>query len=408
MTQLDLDFVRAQFPAFEQDNLLGWGFFENAGGSYCCAQVSDRLSRYYLETKVQPYSVYPASQRAGEEMDQARARLAAMLNVDVGEISFGPSTSQNTYVLAHAFRSLLQAGDEIIVTNQDHEANSGVWRRLEADGMVIREWQVDPQTGALDVADLDRLISPRTRLVTMPHCSNIVAQINDVAAAAQKAHAAGALLVVDGVSYAPHGLPDIKSLGADIYLLSLYKTFGPHQGLLYVNADLLNRLENQAHYFNAGLSDKRLTPAGPDHGQISAANGIADYYQALYGHHFSGEASPAEQTGQMNALFRAHESQLADKLLSYLRARNDIRILGPDSAKTRAATIAVQTQAPAAEVAKALAQHKIMAGAGHFYAVRLLEAMNVPISPGVLRLSFVHYTTEDEIDRLITALDQVL
>lgn len=230
MTQLDLDFVRTQFPAFTEDNLKGWGFFENAGGSYACRQVTGRLSRYYRETKVQPYGMFPASKRAGEEMDMARARMAALLNVDTDEISFGPSTSQNTYVLAQAFRSLLKPGDEIIVTNQDHEANSGVWRRLEHEGMVIREWQVDAQTGSLDLDDLEKLITERTRLVTMPHCSNIVAEFNDLATASAKAHEAGALLVADGVSFAPHGLPDIKSLGVDIYLMSLYKTFGPHQG----------------------------------------------------------------------------------------------------------------------------------------------------------------------------------
>ena len=408
MTQLDLDFVRTQFPAFTEDNLKGWGFFENAGGSYACRQVIDRLSRYYRETKVQPYGMFPASKRAGEEMDTARARLAALLNVDTDEISFGPSTSQNTYVLAQAFRSLLKPGDEIIVTNQDHEANSGVWRRLGQEGMVIREWQVDAQTGSLDLEDLEKLITERTRLVTMPHCSNIVAEFNNLAAASAKAHDAGALLVADGVSFAPHGLPDIVSLGADIYLMSLYKTFGPHQGLMYVQKDLLNRLGNQGHYFNAQLTDKRFTPAGPDHGQISAANGIADYYEALYAHHFDDDASPAEQARQINDLFRRHESRLADKLLAYLRGRNDVRILGPDTAENRAATIALEVNRPAAEIASALAEHKIMAGAGHFYAVRLLEAMNVPPVPGVLRLSFVHYTSESEIDQLINALDQAL
>jgi len=409
MTQLDLEFVRNQFPAFEQDNLQGWGFFENAGGSYCCTQVLERLCRYYRETKVQPYGGFPASKRAGEEMDQARARLAALVNVEVDEISFGPSTSQNTYVLAQAFRTLLKPGDEIIVTNQDHEANSGVWRRLERDGMVIREWRVDAQSGALDPGELDSLITPRTRLITMPHCSNIVAQFNDVAAAAAKAHQAGALLVADGVSYAPHGLPDIGALGVDVYLMSLYKTFGPHQGLLYVQGDLLQRLENQGHYFNAARSDKRLTPAGPDHAQISAANGIADYYEALYGHHFGAAAAgPSEQAGAVNALFRAHESRLTDKLLDFLRGREDLRILGPDTARARAATIALQTRTPPPELAAKLADHHIMAGAGHFYAVRLLEGLNVAPDPGVLRLSFVHYTSEDEIDRLIAALERVL
>jgi cysteine desulfurase family protein (TIGR01976 family) len=408
MTQLDLDFVRAQFPAFEQDSLKGWAFFENAGGSYACKQVIDRLHKYYLETKIQPYGPFPASRRAGREMDDAHSRLAALLNVATDEISFGPSTSQNTYVLASAMGDYLATGDEIIVTNQDHEANSGVWRRLEKHGVVVRQWQVDPETGELDLADLDNLLSARTRLVTMPHCSNIVGQINDVATVAKKVHGAGALLVVDGVSYAPHGLPDIAATGADIYLFSMYKTFGPHQGAMFVRAAVGDRLENQGHYFNAAYPSKRFTPAGPDHAQISAVNGVVDYYETLHGHHFGGTTAPAQMARDMNALFVRHEQALTEKLLSYLRGRNDLRILGPSIAENRAATIAIQPHRSAFDIAAELSDHKIMAGASDFYAVRLLEALGVPTDPGALRLSFVHYTSNAEIDQLITALDQVL
>jgi len=411
MTTLDIDFVRAQFPAFEQENLRGWVFFENAGGSYACKQVIDRLTRYYRETKVQPYGPFPASQRAGEEMDTARARLAVLLNVETAELSFGPSTSQNTYVLANAFRNLLKPGDEIIVTNQDHEANSGVWRRLEGEGVTVKEWQVDAQTGSLDLVDLNALLSNHTKLVTMPHCSNIVAEINDVASATKLVHDAGAVLVVDGVSFAPHGLPDITATGADIYLFSLYKTFGPHQGAMVVRNHLRDKLENQGHYFNADYAGKRFTPAGPDHAQVSAINGLVDYYETLHAHHFGDQAEPAEQARKINALFDTHERQLTERLLAWLRARNDIRILGPTTADNRAATIALQTNRSALDIATELADHKIMAGASDFYAVRLLEAMNVPTDhtgPCALRLSFVHYTSQDEIDQLIDALDKVL
>lgn len=408
MTSLDLDFVRSQFPAFEQDNLAGWAFFENAGGSYACRQVIDRLHTYYCETKVQPYASYPASARAGREMDTARERLAGLLNISSDELSFGPSTSQNTYVLANAFRAGLQPGDEIIVTNQDHEANSGVWRRLADCGAVVREWQVNPQTGSLSLADMENLLSDKTRLVTMPHCSNIVAEINNVKAAADLVHKAGALLLVDGVSFAPHGLPDIAATGADIYLFSLYKTFGPHQGALYVAKDTAEKLQNQAHYFNAGYPEKRFTPAGPDHGQIAATNGVADYYQALYEHHFDEAATPAQQARKINELMNRHEKTLCGKLLDFLASRNDLQIVGPATPENRAATIALDTTRPAGELATKLVDHKIMTGAGDFYAVRLLNALGLATDPGVLRLSFVHYTSDAEIDQLIAALDQVL
>ncbi len=164
MTKLDLSYVRAQFPAFSEPSLQGFAHFENAGGSYASAQTIDRLHHFYTATKVQPYYDFAPSRRAGELMDQARSRMAEWLNLEPREVHFGPSTSMNTYVLAQAFRQQLSAGDEVIVTNQDHEANIGAWRKLEADGLVIREWRVCPDTGELDPDGLDQLLNDRRGL----------------------------------------------------------------------------------------------------------------------------------------------------------------------------------------------------------------------------------------------------
>ena len=205
---MDLAFIRGQFPAFAEPSLAGFAHFENAGGSYACGPVIERLDRYYRETKLQPYYGFEPSRTAGQQMDQARSRMAAWLNVASNEVNFGPSTSQNTYVVAQALRQQLRPGDEIIITNQDHEANIGVWRRLEADGVVIREWQVNPETAELDPTGLDKLLNDRTRVVAFTHCSNIVGSIHPVREWADKIHAVGALAIVDGVSYAGHGLPD--------------------------------------------------------------------------------------------------------------------------------------------------------------------------------------------------------
>ena len=140
---LDLDFVRTQFPAFQSSQLEGQAFFQSAGGSYACKQVINRLTRFYEERKVQPYDPYNASTLGGEEMDEARKGLADFMRVKVEEVSFGPSTTQNTYVLSQAFRQWLKPGDAIIVTNQDHEANSGPWRRLAESGVEVREWCIN-------------------------------------------------------------------------------------------------------------------------------------------------------------------------------------------------------------------------------------------------------------------------
>jgi len=413
---IDVGFVRSQFPAFAEASLTGQAFFENAGGSYACGPVIERLGEYYRRLKVQPYYGFPASMEAGAWMDASRERLAEYLGVTPAEVHFGPSTSQNSYVLAQAMRRLLKPGDEIIVTNQDHEANSGCWRRLEASGVRVREWQVDPDSGALDVRALDALISERTRLLTFTHASNVVAHINPVAEITARARRAGVITVVDGVAWAPHGLPDVSALGADVYLFSLYKTYGPHQGLMVVRSELLPRLNNEGHYFNEHEPHKRLVPAGPDHAQVAAARGIAEYFDRLDAHHRGGAggaagaaSAPSARAERVRRLRREAEVPLLARLLDYLSGRRGVRILGPARAAERAATVAfVPHEVEPGVAVKALAERGFMAGHGNFYAVRLLEAMGVDPQRGALRLSLVHYNTAAEVAALIEALDEVL
>lgn len=406
--KLDTDFVRAQFPAFQQPALQGQAFFENAGGSYTCKPVIDRLTRFYTERKVQPYAPYEASRLAGEEMDEARDRLATILGVDGDELSFGPSTTQNTYVLAQAFRQWMQPGEAIVVTNQDHEANSGPWRRLAAEGIEIREWQIDPETGHLNPDDLSELLDENVRLVCFPHCSNVVGEINPVTEITAIAHAAGAFVCVDGVSYAPHGLPNVGQLGPDIYLFSSYKTYGPHQGIMVIRRALGELLPNQGHYFNGDTLYKRFTPAGPDHAQVAACAGMADYIDALAAHHGGGDGTPTERGALAHDLMRAQEVELLQPLLDAVKDRNAVRLIGPAAAARRAPTVALQVNRNGEELASELAKFGVMAGGGDFYAVRALEALDVPADQGVLRLSFVHYTSRAEIDQLLEALDKVL
>lgn len=200
---------------------------------------------------MQPYGAHPASRRGGEEMDHSHTQIAAYLGVSPQEVHLSPSSSQNIYVLAEAFASRLEPGDEVVVTNQDHEANNGVWRCLAKRGLVIKKWQVNPLTGSLERNGLEALLSPRTKVVAFTHCSNILGEVNPVREICEVVHAAGAVAVVDGVSYADHGFPDVNELGADIYLFSLYKTFGPHLGAMVIRRSLMDFLGNQAHYFNS-------------------------------------------------------------------------------------------------------------------------------------------------------------
>tara|TARA_B100000767_G_scaffold62368_1_gene58232 strand:+ start:64 stop:1290 length:1227 start_codon:yes stop_codon:yes gene_type:complete len=408
MIKLDIDFVRNQFPAFKEPSLAGFAHFENAGGSYACAQMIDALHHYYTATKVQPYYCFEPSIGAGQEMTRARERMGSWLNVSANEVHFSASTSQNSYVVAQALRDYLSPGDEIIVTNQDHEANIGVWRRLEAQGVVIREWQVNPQTAELEDAGLDALLNEKTRVVAFTHCSNIVGSINPVRQWADKIHAVGALAFVDGVSYAGHGLPDIESLGADIYFFSLYKVYGPHLGVMVMRDALNKALPSQGHFFNVGSATSRFTPAGPDHAQIASVNGVIDYFEAIDSHHFSAaDKSPKAQ--RVGALLHSAEIENLKPLLDFLKQRAGIRLIGKLATDNRAPTVSFTVDGvDPAVIAEKLAEQHIGIANGNCYAYRLMEALDISPEQGVVRLSFVHYTSAQEVNRLIEALEGLI
>lgn len=413
MTELDLDFVRAQFPAFAEPRLAGWAHLENAGGSYVPRHVVDLLTDLFVSCKVQPYYAGDPSRRAGEAMDRAKKLIPATLNAEHDEVMLGPSTSQNTYVLSHAIRQELIDGDEVIVTNQDHEANIGAWRRLADTGIVVKEWQVGATTGLLDVDDLRALLSDRTRLLAMTHASNIAATVNPVRQCADLVHERGGRIVVDGVSYAPHAAIDVKALDCDFYLYSAYKTYGPHLGVMFAKAAQLATIPNQGHFFNADKATYRLTPAGPDHAEIGAAAGIVDYYRAIHEHHLGPVegVAPAKVVRDVFALFAAHEQALMTPVMSLLTGRDGVRLVGTPSAEhaDRAPTFAFHTERRSSvEIYQELVDAGINCGYGNFYAYRLMQALGLDPDDGVVRLSLVHYNTRDEVDRALEVLDKLL
>lgn len=413
MTTLDVSHVRSHYPAFEHPETSRWAFFENAGGSYVPRQVSDRLHRFFTEYKVQPYGHSYMQQQAGDAMDAGYAVAAAMINADPDEVTLGPSTTMNLYVLAQALRPGLSAGDEIIITNQDHEANIGCWRRLEEFGVKLREWRIDPDTGDLSADDLEGLVTDRTRIICFSLCSNIVGTMNDVAAVCDIARSVGAVTVADGVSFAPHRMPDVRTLGPDFLVFSTYKTFATHLGVLWGKGERLAELAPQGHFFNADKPHYRMNPAGPLHAEIGALAGLGQYVEDLHGHHFPELAgrSLREQTEDIYNLFSAHETALANRILEFAHARNDLRIIGRHEAapERRAGTIAfVPASRTPEQVARALAEHDVAAGAGHFYAWRCLQGLGIDPESGVVRISLVHYNSAEDVDRLIAALEESL
>lgn len=410
MSSLDLDFVRAQFPA----RCWEWAFFESAGGSFVPISVIDRITAYMRECQVQPAGAYPASVMATQRIDSGHRLMAAMIGAEKDEVVIAASTSINAYVLAHALRPLWRDGDEVIVATQNHEANAGPWRRLAESGIKVLDWPVHPLTGDLDPELLDDLLGERTRIVAFPHVSNIVGAINDVAAITKKVHHAGARVVVDGVAYAPHRLVDVKAWDVDFYLFSFYKVFGPHMGCLYGKRERLIEATPQSHYFfEPADTTHNLNPAGPNHESIAALAGIADYFDAVAEHHLDAPAN--DLLGRVGAVFEliaAHEQTLAERFADFAVGKPELRLIGPTvgDKTVRAPTFTFTVEGRAsAEIPSLLLDDRVAVAHGNFYAPRLLSGLGVSdIEDGVVRVSMAHYNTLGEVDRLITALDRVI
>ena len=410
--KLDIDFVRTQFDQLDDDP--DFSFAANAGGSYVCNQVNQVLEHYNHHTRVQPYSRFRTSAEAGAAMDRARGGWAEALNISSSELTIGPSTSINTYVMSQAIGDLWNAGDEIIVTNQDHEANSGVWRRKALEkGVTIRQWEVDPATGLLDIESLFPLLRDNTRWVFFTQCSNIVGTVNPVAEITRTIKSgSNAKVFIDAVAYAPHHIPDLKALGVDGYVFSLYKVYGPHQSLLYVDSNSHGDMTSQAHYFNTGNPSKDFNPAGPQHAQVAGCAGVLDYFDDLHKHHFGEtDQSRNQRLDDLHELILQHENELAAPLLEYLHQHPDLRLIGKTHTKDndRAPTIAFQPlKQSAASLTHKLQDQGIGTENGNFYAHRLISDFGIDPEDGVVRLSLVHYSHQDEVGRIQQALDSAL
>ncbi len=411
--KLDIDYVRSQFNQFiDRPEFV---FAANAGGSYVSNQANQVLEHYNQHMRVQPYSRFEPSATAGIAMDKAREGWSKMLNIDASELTFGPSTSMNTYVMAQAIGDLWQPGDEIIVTNQDHEANSGVWRRKAAEkGVTIRQWEVDKDTGLLDIDSLLPLLNENTRWVFFTHCSNIAGTTNPVKTIVHAVKAnSGAHTFVDGVAHAPHHIPNLKDLEVDCYVFSLYKVYGPHQGILYVRNGIHGYLTSQAHYFNTGVPTKDFNPAGPQHAQVAGCAGVVEYFEQLHEHHAGpSDVSILEKLADIREAIAIHETALTAPILDYLDNHRDIRLLGKAHCGDgdRVPTIAFASHSKSShELAYALQDENIGTENGHFYAHRLISDVGIKDpDDGVVRLSLLHYNSLEDVDRILLALDKTL
>tara|TARA_A100001011_G_scaffold5746_1_gene6619 strand:+ start:804 stop:2051 length:1248 start_codon:yes stop_codon:yes gene_type:complete len=409
--KLDLDYVRSQFPAFKDPLSKNWSFFENAGGSYVPQNVIDKLTEFMTSTKVQPYADYAMSKIAGENMDRATELFSKMINAKNNEILIGGSTSINLYVLSNALKNQLNPGDEVIVTNQDHEANISPWRKLESTGAKIIEWKFNINDHELKISDLEKLITTKTRILAVTHCSNIVGSINNLKKISEIAHKNNIIVIGDGVSYAPHGFPNVKELGVDFYTFSLYKTYGPHLALLYGKEEILKNLPNQNHEFLEGQYPYTINPGGPNHEELVSLIGIYEYFDNLYNHHFENkDINILEKITKINNLISLHEEEIANPILNYIDERKDLILIGKNKIanKNRAPTISFTSKhISSKELSNFLVNNKIATRNDNFYAWRCLKALNIDPEDGVVRISLTHYNTFQEVKLFLKVLDKI-
>lgn len=407
-TTLNLARVRAQFPGLAAPTV----YLDNAGGSMVLQRVADRVTDYLLHHSVQLGASYAASQAAGERVLAARRGVAELVNAAHDEeVVMGGSTTLLMFLLTQALRPGIVAGDEIIVTDTDHEANIGGWMRLREAGAVVKVWAVNRDSLELEPDELDRLLTPRTRWVAMTWASNVLGTVNPVEQVAAKVHAAGARLCVDAVAYAPHRLVDVQASGADVVVYSFYKTFGPHFAVLWGRHELLRSLPSLNHFFiGPEVLPYKLQPGNVNYELSYGCLGIRDYLLDT-GRELGAEGPPRALMQAACDAFEQHEDAIGERLLAFLRGRRGVRIVGRshggDRRRVPTISFVVDGRRPE-DVVRAVDPSGIGIRHGDFYARRLIESLGLAGQGGVVRVSMAHYNTLDEIDRLVRVLDEVI
>ncbi len=406
-----IDFVRQQFPSLAGD----WTFFDNAGGSQTLKQVVDRISEYLLTSDVQLGASYAVSQRAGDRVAKAAQGMATFINAkSPSEVVMGSSTTLMLRILSLCLAQTWNPGDEVIVTNCDHEANIGAWVNLEKQGIKIKVWRINPETLQLHLEDLAPLLSNRTRLVAFTHASNILGTINSVKEVTKLVHEHGAMVCVDGVAYAPHRLVDVQDLDVDFYALSFYKVYGSHYALLYGKHEHLLAIPGINHYFIDQTTIPYKFQLGNVNFELSYGMlGLCDYLSELAQVHYGEQTAPDLRSQMVQAydLMSIQEEEIGDRFLNYLTSKPNIRIIGQPQANrdSRVPTISFVVEGVHSEtIPLHVDKYNIGIRFGDFYARRLIEYLGLDKQGGVVRVSMVHYNTLEEVDRLIQALEPVL
>jgi cysteine desulfurase family protein (TIGR01976 family) len=406
---LDSAWVRAQFPSLQlRVNGHPAAFLDGPAGTQVPKQVMDAIQNYLLSSNANTCGAFETSRRTDALIASARTAIADFFNCDKDEVVFGQNMTTITFALSRAIGRELQPGDEIVVTTLDHDANVAPWRALEEKGVVIRQVDICETDCTLDVDDLKRKITPKTKLVAVGYASNAVGTINPVAEITKLARSVGALMFVDAVHYAPHGPIDVRALDCDFLACSSYKFFGPHMGILYGKHEHLLRFRPyKVRPAPDSLPDRWET--GTQVQELIAGIGAAVDYIAELGKRC--DPSARDRRGALQAAYRAtrqHEMALLAQLIPGLLGIPGLRLFGisdPKRFSERCSTVSVRlANHTPTETAKFLGDRGIFSWDGNYYALNLTERLGVEQTGGLLRIGLVHYNTADEVERLLAAL----
>jgi cysteine desulfurase family protein (TIGR01976 family) len=406
---LDSAWVREQFPSLKLlVNGQAAAFLDGPAGTQVPKQVMDAVQKYFLGANANTCGAFETSRRNDATIAAARAAMADFFNCDKDEVVFGQNMTTITFGLSRAIGRELESGDEIVVTTLDHDANVAPWRALEEKGVVIRRIDIHEADCTLDLDDLKKKITAKTKLVAVGYASNAVGTINPVGEITKLAHAAGALMFIDAVHYAPHGPIDVRALDCDFLVCSPYKFFGPHMGTLYGKREHLLRLKPyKVRPASDSLPDRWET--GTQVQELIAGIGAAVDYIAELGRRCDPAAKDRRRA--LMAAYRAtrkHEMSLLSNLIPGLLTIPGLKFFGitdPKRFEDRCSTVSVSlANHKPIEAAKVLGDRGIFTWDGNYYALNLSERLGVEQNGGLLRIGLVHYNTIEEVDRLLTAL----
>jgi cysteine desulfurase family protein (TIGR01976 family) len=397
-----IDFIRKQYPALQKADTI---YLDNAAGSQVPHQVVDNMVEAMTTMQVNKGGLYKPSEKITQIKEDVRARTATFLNTKPDNVHFGPNATTLNELLAQAVGRWLKPDDEIIISALDHHANRDPWRRLELQGIVVKTWETSSPHHVLELSNLQNLLTPKTKLVCMTAASNALGTLTPIKDAAKIIHDHGAKLMVDSVHYAPHFLPNVQTMGADMMTFSPYKVFGPHLGVLYLSDEMRETLNPpRLEFFEKG-DTVNWEPGTQNHEAIHAWGGTFNYFESL-SKEMKLEGTERERWQKLFDAFHEHESALGQKLVDGLHGLG-ATVYGLPSINGRTATVSMNLRDLSAEtVAKHLGSNGVAVANGHYYAYTIMmKTLGLEKRGGAVRISLLHYSNRDDVIEVLRALE---